>query len=65
MKKKLLTTSMLVLLGHSYAYSQYIGNDAYVMVGEGALMVNSGLSFRTVGTGVLDIYGNVMVVGEY
>lgn len=64
MKKKLLTTSMLVLLGHSYAYSQYIGNDAYVMVGEGALMVNSGLSFRTVGTGVLDIYGNVMVVGD-
>ncbi|SKB70414.1 Por secretion system C-terminal sorting domain-containing protein [Soonwooa buanensis] len=70
MKKTLLTLGVLVSVGQMQAQQALnditvIGDGAYVKVGEGALMYSKDLSLRTVDSGVLDIYGNVMLVGDF
>ncbi|MFW2136229.1 T9SS type A sorting domain-containing protein [Chryseobacterium sp. TY4] len=65
MRKTLLTIGALVSIGQMQAQDNftYIGDKAYFKVSEGALVYSKDLSMRTVGSGVLDISGDVMIDG--
>lgn len=65
MKKKLFIIGTSLLLGTSLYLGQtaFIGDKAYVVVKDGALLY-SGLGIKTEDSGVLDVYGNVMVTGN-
>lgn len=63
MRKKLLTLGALALaMSMDAQFLSYVGDKGQVFVKEGALVFNGG-GIRTVGTGVVDNSGNIMVVG--
>lgn len=67
MKKYLLSTGTIVLgllLGaQTYTPLTYVGNSAVVTVKDNTLVYNGG-GFKAVGTGQVNNYGNMMVVGS-
>lgn len=64
MRKKLLTLGALALaMSMDAQFLSYVGDKGQVFVKEGALVFNGG-GIRTVGTGVVDNSGNIMVVGS-
>lgn len=63
MKKNLLTVGLLALTFSAQAQVlTHVDNTATFYVGEGALVYNGG-GLQTKGSGVIDVHGNVMVVG--
>ena len=65
MKKTLLPAAALFLMANS-ANAQiltHVDNSALFYIGEGALVYNGG-GVQTKGSGIIDIHGNVMVVGN-
>lgn len=64
MKKRLFSLGAIafVLLANAQVVT-YVGNDALVHIAEGALFYN-GDGVKTVGTGLIDVSGNMMVVGN-
>lgn len=64
MRKKLLTLGALALaMSMDAQFLSYVGDKGQMFVKEGALVFNGG-GIKTVGTGVIDNSGNVMIVGK-
>ncbi|MGX9987443.1 T9SS type A sorting domain-containing protein [Soonwooa purpurea] len=65
MRKTLLTLGTIAAFAQVHAQDNftYIGDKAYFKVSEGALVYSKDLSMRTVGSGVLDVSGDVMIDG--
>lgn len=64
MKKKLLTLSIVAAsISVSAQILTHVDNTALFYVGEGALVYNGG-GLQTKGSGIVDLHGNMMIVGN-